>query len=271
MFVEKLTTEVTMISDQERLDGFFAILEETKKMTEQASYLPGVQERSNLLANGFTIVSPRLTKDSRLGFTPIWASSPNIYKERLRIYPRFSQDEKLHSALNNDTMSRYGSHTRLYHQINLGVLSETRRYMAYVLIHELGHAIIAEQRRLIMTEYIYSLAENITEEAEMRTFDYQLLLAIGGSEYQIAVDKALYWIQKERRAHKPGQKPLTPFDMGHCLDLIFGQPIPENKSKRNSLFELLCCMMDADRSFPMPIATNLKNQLIKNYYHEKWL
>ncbi len=255
-----------MISNQKRIDSFLAVLAEAQAMAKSALHIPGMENRLKLLSDGFAIMAPYVADKDLLGFDQIWKSRADVRHKQLKIYPRFSEDFALHEFLQVGFGARYGSHIRLYNQVNLNMQAETIRYMAGVLVHELGHADVAQQKGTTMTDYVDSKMDWIAEEVQMRTFDYHFLLAVGGSDYRNIFEKKLYWIKKLQSRRNPEQK-FSPFstDNGVALNLIFGPPPPDKNSERDSLFELHCLLAAAD-GFPQPVANQIKYNLISNSY-----
>lgn len=262
-----------MISDQDRLNAFFPIAAEMDAIVaNQAvrSAVPEIIERINLGTAGIILVAPLENSRGEGRFKHVWQSHPNVPPTALRIYPFFAEDAPIHSiAAQIVSEFQWAGYNHPAHTIVVNMdAKETKRCMAWFLVHEFGHALVNLKEGYAFTDRVSPRDRMTAQEVSMRTFDYQLMRALGGSRYQTEVDRAIYWIKKcEQRGDK--QKMIEYFyGKGKALELCVGQcPEPAGETFRDEIFFLLCFLDAIDRSQPPHLAQKMKCKLMEERFN----
>ena len=262
-----------MISDQERLSAFFSVATAMDAMVPNPavrSALPEIVERINLGATGIILMRPLESLQNNFNFKHIWQSRPTLPPTALRIYPFFAGDAKIHStAAQIISEFHWAGYTHPGHTIMVNMeAKETKRCMAWFLTHEFGHALANLKEGYAFTDRTSPHDRMTAQEVSMRTFDYRLMRALGGSQYRAEVDKAIYWIKKCEE--KDDKQKLTDYfyDKGKALSLCLGEcPDPTGETFRDEIFFLLCYLDAIDRSQPPHLAPQLKCQLMKERFN----
>ncbi len=261
-----------MISDQERVEVWNSINEEVESIVVKAlSYgliRDVLAERMNQISNIFAVFKP-LMRGSQFTFDTIWRSSQKKFSmQDVKVFLWFPEDDQLHmNVVEIRKLLRYG----LYHGgldtiVLNGKSDETARFMAFCFIHELGHALIAKKEGRRLTPYIPTPEESLAEEVEMKTFDYKLLLAIGGPEY-IAESEKMTDALIRYRTCKEKTLPLLE-GKGLALDYCFG-PVKSDRAKkeRDFLFWFSCECAAADQTLSPELAQKEKYKLLAPFHH----
>lgn len=243
-----------MISKRDRHGAFRTLIGELvniDRIPAVRSSLPEYGKRLGVL-NDFYLVEPSLNSENNLQFDMFW-KRPNhqsVTPSSLKIYPYFPEDASLHSVLSESGLAN-GSSYAVYHRPNNQIFfnlfaHETLRFVASAFIHELGHALTALHNNLAMSKLEDSLEERIDEEVDMRTFDYNFALALGGLKYADLFNKGVYYTKKARERSN-FKNPPDFAGSGVALDLCFGSPLTEQgKRFRDLLFQLYCELANAD-------------------------
>jgi hypothetical protein len=258
-----------MVSDQERFKAWQMMSKEIDEVGRIAGgAVPGLVERLNVGVDGFYVVAPRHKTEAGLVFELIHTTSPNVSLKSLKIYPFFLSDVEVgwdgFSTTGLISGRSFSEYWRPMHQISFSAEPrETWRAMACVFIHELGHALAARKNGCAMTGLVSPLQERIQEETDMRTFDYRLMIALGGSAYQTEFDRGVYWMKRFRHKNVAGRKFPDFTGKGSALSLCLGPPsTPRVASERDFLFRVYCDLAAADRNLAPDLAKKIKCKIV---------
>jgi len=112
-------------------------------------------------------------------------------------------------------------------------LSQTDVAWACSLLHELGHSTRAlEEGRAGRPQSEGLSHQALDEEIEMHRLNQQLWHALGGRAYEQAIEKAIYWIDKQRRQTKSGVCTVTLPDFSAANE-SFLDPAPSEATRRH--------------------------------------
>ncbi len=263
-----------MITDQERMNAFWAITKEMDLIVQNPVvhlYVPEIVQRLNQGSAGVVIVAPTIDLEGRPVLKSIWHSMANTMPQHsLKVYPLFAQDAQIH-----ETFARVVSDCKwaIYqcptHTITLNMdAGETLRYKACFLIHELGHAWENLTEGLAFSDQVHPRHKRVLQESKMRIFDCKLMLALGGPQYQAEVDRAVYWIRKhDREFQKKHERPDYFRGKGAALSLCLGPPLnPQSEGYRDELFMLYCLFAAIDRSQKTLDATAIRCRLMEDRF-----
>lgn len=253
-----------MISDQKRFDEWIQIKDEVVRITMMAMKTPflynTISERINQSSGGFMIMKPIIDLQGKLAFTSIWHSSLSTrLMQDIKILPLFYEDFQIHQSMVKwMPIGGAGLYEQQLHMIALNMeLGETLAFMASVFIHELGHGLAAKKASRAMTDRLEPMEYRTIEEAEIRTFDYHLMLMLGGPAYRLLAEEMAFKIMR----YCTGQQKKMPLLEGtgialdHCWGSVSGM---ELKTGRDNLFRLFCELMAIDRYAPPCSVQKLK-------------
>lgn len=161
-------------------------------------------------------------------------------------------DLKVYLVHPDDPVSGYtkekwhGNYSDEWHIVSLKLQpGETFRCIAFRFIYELGHMLRAHHEGRIFQRIIVPDEHRLAEEVYMYTFDYKLLLAIGGPDFKSNAENFAFKIFRWRT----GQQKRPPLDTGTemALDQCFGPATTsEAREGRKIYYKAYCDIMAAD-------------------------
>jgi hypothetical protein len=264
--------EIAMVSDQERLDAWRLVTQEVTNILEKLNNFPdlrqAVTERIDQIQVGIALMKPDEDPHSPTMYNVLCFSHPEtaLAGGHVKICLHFSGDFQ-----NREQMRRYfednpdyGRYVVQYDTLTLRMDSgETYGRMACTLIHELGHRLVAKQKGLIGVNIngLVTDQERLLEEATLRTFDCQLMFALGGPSYKSLVEEMAFKFMRYRTRQQ--KKPPRWEGAGSALDWCWG-PLQSNEGKmgRDFIFRLYSELMAIDKYAPAQIVWAEKCKLI---------
>lgn len=161
----------------------------------------------------------------------------------LRILPLFKSDASLDQEMASHVeRTRYANYCCVTHQITLNVdAAETRLFIATSLLHELGHAQLAEKERRIGDTSVRNPFDRLQEELKMWLFDCRLAQAMGGRKLEREINKTI-----AQYAARPSYKPQP--GVGKPLDYCY-RPVADKQARgfRDSMYLVFCGLISAKR------------------------
>ncbi len=252
-----------MITHCERLESWMKFLSVLLSLLPKLEKIPEVVERCQYLEDaGIDVIAPELQGNELL-----WQTIDSMEGNYpVLVYPLFKEDANLgeitaYYVRDRANGSGYacGSNTIL-----INMFHETHRFLAGEFLHELGHAFRAFKEQRVDKRASRTLEERLSEEVDMWTVDYKIMLALGGSNYQKAAKSMAFEIN---RCWKGKCSDPTRHGMGSALKYCFGPPLRgESTFKRDTLYATLCALMAADYYLPSAEAKTMKRQIVGKDY-----
>jgi len=189
----------------------------------------------------------------------------------LGLYPLFPSEDVGKTEYSSYVAQRveYASYGPESHTITINLeCDETFRFLILNLFGVLGHAQYAEQEGRIFKKPNRTHLERITEQVAVWSFEYKVLAAIGGQEYQVAMKEGvsqITWSWREKTNVPPFR------DKGMALSHCFGEPRfgqSQVKAKRDYRFFVYCAFMAADVFLKEEAAFQYKSQVLWKMYGE---
>lgn len=259
----------------ERIGGIECAFEQVKIITELAvvrQFLPEAVQRFDYLLNNGVILGPYITEGNHLAMTPVGAFTEKPNKQYLGLHWIWRGDKDIPMDNHQRLIKRtpWAMYAPEIHCVFLnGDHQETDRFCGSILLHEIGHAMLAqEEGRAHYRPTFYEIRSTLEEELVMWKFDCHLALLLGGDEFHAEMEAAIARVL-QRIA---GGTPPTTFmvESGAPLDLCYG-PIKGNlaTSRRDSCFTVYCNLIALSRIFMPTIAHELQLLVMTWPYGER--
>ncbi len=161
----------------------------------------------------------------------------------LRILPLFKSDANLDPEMASHVAhTQYANYCCVTHQITLNVDAvETRTFLATSLLHELGHAQLAEKESRIGDASPRNPFDRLQEELKMWLFDCRLAQATGGRKLEREINKTI-----AQYLARPNYKPQP--GVGKPLDYCY-RPVADKQAQgfRDNIYLVFCGLIAAKR------------------------
>ncbi len=233
--------------------------------------LPEAIERTDYLLSHSSIVSPMLIGNNDVELIRLSVPANNDLVQ-LSIFPFFSKDALLSSDMEY-CRERIGFavYAPQNHMIILNTETfETPRFMASTMLHEAGHAIVAEKEGRNNNFAKRTEKERLQEELRMWHFDCKLAFLLGGAYYQKEIGKAVTSVLSARRAGILFHVQTLGPRIGWPLDLCYGSTLsPYAIKNREFLWAIFCELIASDMGLGSD-AHSYQIKLVEATYKDWW-
>ncbi len=245
-------------------------MEELNRVAKKVESFPGIAERMGLLAQGFLLAEPMLNPQGP-AINIFHRSIPDIPHTNIKFLPWFSGDEEILGRINAALVRPIGMYLWSFNAVILNMEADNATAMAHICFHEFGHALASRKKGIVLTNKVITFEEEAEEELEMRTFDSNLMLMLGGDEYKARLEHNVQLVLKTRQQRGIGLggfhwHEATELEMDGVFDAVYGPP-PNARAKRTrgETFQLYCQLLAADRMFRRQQAKAFKVSFFKYF------
>lgn len=221
--------------------------------SEVRTRLPEADERIGYLRERNVMAMPRIDVCDQL-VLDYFTESKAEHLPPLLVFPILHSDARISPvAAYLQEYAQPGSYSSRMHMLVLGMdEKETPRFMATTLLHEIGHAMVAEKEgRILCPLAPRDERTRLEEELRMWQFDYQLAGFLGGEELRRYMELTAHeiiqgWVRGSPFHLKVGTS--TP------LDLCYGTISEQGSLGRRTVMYMRYCELIALRIFYGPLA-----------------
>ena len=182
----------------------------------------------------------------------------------LKIYPFFKEDVVFGEIFKFLDTSAMGSYSCSDNMVIVRMEApDTQQFKSPTPSPALRHAPYAKKESRAGKKIVRPEQDILAEEAKIWTTDYQILLVIGGKQYEQEAKKTAYEIQRQWEKRIPA----TPVYKGKLLETAYGSaPSEMALRRRHAYFFWYCNLMAVDYYYPPEQQEDMKSRIIRHIH-----